>query len=242
MHNTTSAHYGYLTCTTCHDQHLSTVYNQGGLKDTPACQSCHPDHTIPGKEFLDCIDCHMPSSVKLFNIQSDYPANMRSHMMKIWVTEFPGDSMFYVEGDYTFVKTDSGGNLVGNTLDFVCQPCHPAMSLATLYPFAENIHQEGLSVDQSKFAHAPEEFIMLRNFPNPFNASTEIEYTIPYSSSVILEIYDLQGRILNTLVDEKQSPGEHSVLFNAEQLSSGIYFCVLKTEFQTVTTKMILMK
>ena len=184
----------------------------------------------------------MPHSVKLSNTQSDYQANVRSHMMKIWVTEFPADSMFYEEGDYTFVKTDPGGNLIGNTLDFVCQPCHPALSLSTLYPFAENIHQEGLYIDDEEGRIIPDDFLVIRNYPNPFNASTEIEYTIPYTSSVILEVYDLQGRILNNLVDEMQPAGEYSASFQAEHLSSGIYFCVLKTELQTITTKMILMK
>jgi hypothetical protein len=66
-------------------------------------------------------------------------------------------------------------------------------------------------------------FILYGNYPNPFNPSTSIKYSLPAGSFLTLKVYDLLGREVQTLVYEYQQPGEHSVVFNSGYLASGIY-------------------
>ena len=99
---------------------------------------------------------------------------------------------------------------------------------------------------------SPNKFILEQNFPNPFNPSTTIRYTIstPPSSSplakgrnevgfVTLKVYDVLGNEVATLVNEVQSSGNYEVEFDAEKLSSGIYFYELIAGNLIQTRKMI---
>ncbi len=93
----------------------------------------------------------------------------------------------------------------------------------------------------------PAKFSLSQNYPNPFNPTTTIEYSIPavetrHALSVQLKIYDILGREIAALVNEKQQPGNYSVQFNAENLSSGVYFYMLETENFIAVKKMILLK
>ena len=79
--------------------------------------------------------------------------------------------------------------------------------------------------------------------PNPFNPTTELTYTIPASGEVSLTIYDIQGREVDVLLGGYQSSGEHSIVWDAKNLPSGIYFARLSsTNGQTQTRKLVLMK
>ncbi|MDI6802672.1 MAG: SBBP repeat-containing protein [Bacteroidota bacterium] len=79
------------------------------------------------------------------------------------------------------------------------------------------------SVEQTKDG-VPEEFKLYQNYPNPFNPKTDIRFRIPDFGFVILKIYDLFGREVATVVNEKKEPGEHQVEWNAEGIASGVYF------------------
>jgi len=80
------------------------------------------------------------------------------------------------------------------------------------------------------------------NYPNPFNPTTTIVYTIPTNSDVKVEIFNVLGQKVMTLVDGKQLAGEHKATFNAKNLSSGIYFYRLKAGSFSQTRKMMLVK
>ncbi|MEJ5351654.1 MAG: S8 family serine peptidase [Melioribacteraceae bacterium] len=86
------------------------------------------------------------------------------------------------------------------------------------------------------------EFVLYQNYPNPFNSSTIISYQISKSSRVILKVYDALGREIRTLVNETKEPGRYTVEFNASDLSSGVYFYALQTDYNFFVKKMILMK
>ncbi len=79
------------------------------------------------------------------------------------------------------------------------------------------------TVSVEYIAETPQEFHLSNNYPNPFNPSTQIRYHIPEAADVTLKIYDLLGRKIETIVDERQQPGQYTVTFNAVNLSSGIY-------------------
>jgi hypothetical protein len=69
----------------------------------------------------------------------------------------------------------------------------------------------------------PSSFMLEQNYPNPFNPTTTVAFTIPYSSFATLSIYDLLGREVATLVNEKLGPGRYERTYDAEGLASGIY-------------------
>jgi hypothetical protein len=87
-----------------------------------------------------------------------------------------------------------------------------------------------------------ETFTLFTNYPNPFNPSTKIRYAIPQNSFIKLKVFDLRGREIATLVNEKKASGNYEVSFHASNLSSGIYFYQLKTENYSQTKKMILLR
>ncbi len=93
----------------------------------------------------------------------------------------------------------------------------------------------------------PSKFVLKQNYPNPFNPTTTIEYSIPNVGSknlspVQLKIYDVLGREITTLVNQRKSPGNYSVKFDASNLPSGTYFYTLRVGNFVSTKKMILMK
>lgn len=85
-------------------------------------------------------------------------------------------------------------------------------------------------------------FELKQNFPNPFNPSTRIDYSINETGLVKLSVYNLLGEIIGTIVNQTQEAGAHSVTFNASNLESGIYFYKLESGNQIMTKKMILLK
>ncbi len=92
------------------------------------------------------------------------------------------------------------------------------------------------------FSAVPSEWTLEQNHPNPFNPVTEISYNVQAATIVTLNVYDILGREVATLVDEVQQPGEYSVMFDAFSLPSGIYFYRLKTGEYSNTKKMLLLK
>ncbi|MCL5027793.1 MAG: T9SS type A sorting domain-containing protein [Bacteroidetes bacterium] len=86
------------------------------------------------------------------------------------------------------------------------------------------------------------EYILYQNYPNPFNPSTTIKYIISKYSHVSLKVYDLLGREVQTLVSEEKPAGKYQTIFNATNLSSGVYIYVLRTEGYSASRKLILLK
>ncbi len=88
----------------------------------------------------------------------------------------------------------------------------------------------------------PQNFELFNNYPNPFNPTTNIKYNVSKQSHVALRVYDVLGRVVKTLVNDMQSPGQYTVTFNANNLASGIYFYRLEAGDFVKTKKLILMK
>ena len=88
----------------------------------------------------------------------------------------------------------------------------------------------------------PVRFSLEQNYPNPFNPSTVIKYSLPKAQLVTLKVYNLLGQKVTSLVNEKQSSGDHEVTFNANKLASGIYFYELQSGNFIQTKKMLLLK
>ncbi|MEP7146245.1 MAG: M14 family zinc carboxypeptidase, partial [bacterium] len=88
----------------------------------------------------------------------------------------------------------------------------------------------------------PEKYSLSQNYPNPFNPTTNINYSLPASQNTLLRIYDLLGKEVMTLVNEKQNAGNYSVSFDGSNLSSGLYYYKLESGEFTDTKKMLLIK
>jgi hypothetical protein len=80
------------------------------------------------------------------------------------------------------------------------------------------------------------------NYPNPFNPQTTISYTLSHDAMVELSVYDLSGRMVESLVNGQQYPGEFSVSWTANGLPSGMYIARLIVDGESFTKKMMLMK
>jgi len=88
----------------------------------------------------------------------------------------------------------------------------------------------------------PDRIALLQNYPNPFNATTTISFALSEPQFVTLKIYDLLGREIQTLVDEQRQGGMHTVIFNASELSSGIYFYRIQVDNYSESRRMVLLK
>ena len=90
----------------------------------------------------------------------------------------------------------------------------------------------------------PNSFSLLENFPNPFNPSTTIKYSLAKTAIVRLSIYDLSGRVVETLVSEKKEAGAYSVSWNVSgsSLEAGVYFAKMDNGLHSTVIKMLLLK
>lgn len=88
----------------------------------------------------------------------------------------------------------------------------------------------------------PINFTLRQNYPNPFNPATTIRFQLPEGGNTTLKIYDILGKEVTTLVNEYKTAGTHQVIFNATQLSSGIYFYTLQSGGNYITKQMMLIK
>ncbi|MFN3345253.1 MAG: T9SS type A sorting domain-containing protein, partial [Chloroherpetonaceae bacterium] len=88
------------------------------------------------------------------------------------------------------------------------------------------------------------DFTLEQNYPNPFNPTTTIRYAIPTAGQVRLELFDVLGRKVATLVNQRQAAGTHTYTLNAARyaLASGTYFYRLQVGNQVETKKMMLVK
>jgi len=104
--------------------------------------------------------------------------------------------------------------------------------------------REGVSVgiETESLVELPRSFLLMQNYPNPFNPITNIKYSLPKDCLVNLEIYNILGRKVATLVDGKQKAGYKVARWDAGSLSSGIYFYRLRAGDFVQTRKMVLLK
>jgi endonuclease/exonuclease/phosphatase family metal-dependent hydrolase len=88
----------------------------------------------------------------------------------------------------------------------------------------------------------PKEFVLYPAYPNPFNPTTTIRFSIAVTHASLLEIYDITGQVVETLVNERLLSGKHEIIWNASNQSSGVYFARLSNSTFQQTQKLILLK
>jgi hypothetical protein len=88
----------------------------------------------------------------------------------------------------------------------------------------------------------PDRFSLEQNYPNPFNPTTRLEIGISTPGFVSVKVYDLLGRCVSTLVDERRPAGTYTVMWDAERFPAGVYLCRLTSGSFTATKKMVLLR
>jgi len=114
----------------------------------------------------------------------------------------------------------------------------------TVYSFSKSIEisGEGHPSDVEDIKSLPKEFALSQNYPNPFNPSTKISWQSPASGWQTLKVYDVLGNEVATLVNEYREVGNYDLEFNAEKLSSGVYYYQLRAGGFVETKKMVLLR
>jgi hypothetical protein len=100
----------------------------------------------------------------------------------------------------------------------------------------------GVSVEQAS-SQLPQQFAIHQNYPNPFNPETQIDFDIPEMATLTMNVYDITGRLVKTLIDEQTfMPGSYKARFHAENLAAGVYFVRLESPGQKQVIRMTLLK
>jgi hypothetical protein len=101
--------------------------------------------------------------------------------------------------------------------------------------------------DAEKFSHIVKSFKLLQNYPNPFNPNTTIQYEIPDAGKVEVQIFDITGRLIKTIVSKNQQAGTYKTVWDGnnksgQKVASGFYAYTIKFENTILSKKMILLK
>ncbi len=174
--------------------------------------------------------------VALDNLMNTLPDNYRLVIQGIHDFSNTSNPAYPVNINVLAWDKDNGSwsNIYTNPGLVTSQPSHVPIIEPTLL----DIDNENVSVSHN--------YMLGQNYPNPFNSSTTIPYNVPYDGHVKIDIINMQGRNIETLVEGVQEPGEHMVKFNASDYSSGTYIYEIKvgdkTDYKLMTGKMVLLK
>lgn len=146
------------------------------------------------------------------------------------------------------------GDSIALVQSFNCpEPIVPANSNLVVWiqsdATAEVLQAAGVSLDElaatgigEESSEIPDRPFLEQNYPNPFNANTTISYYLPHPQSVKLEIYDIGGRLVKTLVNDVKDRGVHKISFDSSKLAGGIYLYRLNVGEAKIVRKMSLLK
>ena len=119
----------------------------------------------------------------------------------------------------------------------------------TLFEYTGNMTIEGIIVSDiegnaipSSSIIVPATYALESAYPNPFNPITTLSFALPVKTNVILEVYDINGRIINELINTNMDAGYHSVIWNADNNASGVYFVKMVAGDFVNTQKLMLVK
>ncbi|MBD3219278.1 MAG: DUF4397 domain-containing protein, partial [candidate division Zixibacteria bacterium] len=178
-----------------------------------------------------------------------------SNYKTVWPLKYvlnvtPGDQPFNVVASFVAdLRGLRGGAAVVFASGFL-NPANnlngPAFGLFAALPDGTVVelpaYGNGYAKEFAKVETVPQEFELGQNYPNPFNPTTNISFSLPESGKVTLRVYNVLGQEVRTLADEYMDAGVHTIQFDANDLSSGMYFYRINTESFTESKKMMLVK
>jgi photosystem II stability/assembly factor-like uncharacterized protein len=163
-----------------------------------------------------------------------------------------------ITGSKIFAGTDTGGVFLSTNNGTNWTPVNEGLTdtrIRTLAVYGGNLFastaSDGVwrrslsemptSVEPSK-PDVPRGFSLCQNFPNPFNPTTTISFSLPSQAFVSLKVFDALGREVSTLVNEELSAGDHVLEWNAVNMPSGVYYYRLRAGASTQTRKLVLLR
>jgi hypothetical protein len=180
------------------------------------------------------------SPYKNFDDDSEYTIITKNLESDGFASQSSGSFLDHI----TFTSELSDEYFVGT--ERVENPSYVGSYLSTTsdhYPVWTRFKFGVITSNDEEMLDTPGTVTLKQNYPNPFNPSTVISYTLNSSTNVSLNVYDITGRKIATLVNERQTAGVQEVSFDASSLASGVYIYRLQTtEGSTLTKKMILVK
>ncbi len=199
------------------------------------------------------------SGLTILNVNNPgAPTIVGSYSQRWWANDIA------VSGNYAFITNGRPGGNYQNRLSVVniANPAAPRLVgyyntfdpasgilvsgdtvyLAAGQEFGIYDCSQALGVVDRSSESIPASFELKPNYPNPFNATTELKYSIAHEGKVSLKIFDITGREVAKLIDFHQNPGEYVVHFDGKSLSSGTYFARLQAGEFSQTQKLVLLK
>jgi len=110
------------------------------------------------------------------------------------------------------------------------------------YPSCTTNKYLDYSNEFSIIVNIPNNFSLSQNYPNPFNPTTKIYYSLPKEAFINIKLYDVLGNNIATLVNAVKPEGRHEVIFDANIVSSGIYYYRIQADHYIYIKKMIILK
>jgi hypothetical protein len=157
-----------------------------------------------------------------------------------------GESEQETDANYFRFGDGSESSTMGSLYDWIIWDVSGAYAPGTGNPLPEELTGLPSAIEDINIIR-PGDFELTQNYPNPFNPVTEIKYTLNETSRIILTIYDINGRIVNNLVDDIKTPGIYKIQWdgcdhNGNLLPSGVYFYSMVAGNYKVSKKMILLR
>lgn len=195
-----------------------------------------------------------PASIGGIYLSTNYGYNWTSvnngipTNQQVYVITISGTNIFASTSTGIYLSTNNGTNWTNKTQNMNNIGGIHMISIQNNYIFvgtANGLWRRLYSDIISGIENIPEtvtNYSLSQNFPNPFNPSTKISYSIPKSELVTLKVYDILGKEVSTLLNEVHSPGTYSLDFNSKALTSGIYLYKLQAGNYIQTRRMLLIK
>ncbi len=225
--------------------------SDGGGTWTSAASGATNSYAVSFKDNLNGIVAHSTGAIRVtVNGGATWTAASSPTTAAILGLSFPSGANFAwtIAGAIPYRSTNNGSNWSSQTV-------YPISGTLNHISFIDTSNGWGVTSSGEVIryrppgttgvagqADVPGEFVLEQNYPNPFNPSTEVRYQTSEVSHVLLTVYDVLGREVATLVNEVKPAGRYSVTFNADGISSGVYYYKMRSGNFAETKKMLLLR
>jgi len=207
--------------------------------------------SLEGSQYLQLMILHYFSNVSVINL---FQIRSLNSYLRFAIARQPhvdnsiGAGVYSSVNGTDWVLTNEG--LPSNPLVSVMAGTHPGGNNYNSYLGLFENSNNGAKIYSRSFpigiqqisAEVPEAFLLSQNYPNPFNPMTKIKFNVTKTANVNITVFDVLGKHITTLVNEKLNAGSYETEWNANNMPGGVYFYKLETEDFSETKKMILIK
>jgi hypothetical protein len=236
------------------------VHHSGAFVGLTSWARVDGHNTFPWRTFLDRVDVNMPQAywaARPTTVQNEL--SLMSSQFTSWINTWVslGDSgvdkpIIPLGQGEKFKDIKNSNDVKQGDITIFCRLCQSTFNYlgVSLWEYNQidssyvwNEYAEAWQVTSiSSKPKTPARYYLSQNYPNPFNPSTTIRYSISKASFVTIDVYDILGREVASLVNERKLAGNYTINFNAGRLSSGVYYYHIQAEGFTQARKMILLK